>query len=211
MAKPQPPWAPGKGVRVLRVDPDTPAVVLFLGPFMGHLEHWVSKGTLPCLGTSGNCPNHSRGRLLFYAYAAVLWQDPRTNRPDPWILQATASLEEQLRGIDLRGQVWLIARDPEGGKTGELTGKLVEKREADKQPPAFPIVPHLKRMFQVRDLNIPVSNPNPAKVVPEVAEVPPLVLAEVKPYVPMNELSAEERLKAQERINAARARINGRK
>jgi hypothetical protein len=211
MAKPQPPWAPGKGVRVLRVDPETPVVVLFLGPLLGHLEHWVSKATVPCLGLGGNCPNHSRGRLLFYAYAPVLWQDPRTNRPDPWILQATASLEEQLRGIELRGQVWLLTRDPDGGKTAEVVGKFVEKRNADSLPPPHAVVPHLRRMFQVKELNLPVANPNPPKVVPEVADVAPLVLAEVKPYIPMAELSAEERQKAQARLQAARDRINGRR
>lgn len=212
MAKPQPPWAPGKGVRVLRVDSDTPAVVLFLGPLLGHLEHWISKATVPCLGLTGNCPNHARGRLLFYGYAPVLFQDPRTNRPDPWILQATASLEEQLRGLELRGQVWLLKRDQAGGRTAELTGEFVEKREAGPLPPAFPVIPHLRRMFQTKELNIPVGNPNPAKVVPEITEVAPLILAETKPYVPLVELSGEERAKAQARIDAARARaMNGRR
>jgi hypothetical protein len=200
MAKLQPAWGPGKPVHVLRVDSGAPAIVLFLGPLMGHMEHWVSRGTLPCYGERDVCMNHAKGRLLFYAYAAVLWHDVRTGKPDPWILQATACLEEQLRGRDLRGEVWCLTRDPEAGKNGELSGQFVEKRKPDNLPAEFDIIAPLKRMFQVRKLNIPVANPNPARVVPEVPMVEPLVLTPPKVHVPLVEMSVDDRKKAEERL-----------
>ena len=103
----------GAGARrgVLRIDQaDDPYLVIFLADLVGHREHWTPKRTtVPCYGKLRKCNNCGRLPLRFYGYTAVLWQDPRTGRLDPWVLQATASVEEQLRGRDLRGEVHLLS------------------------------------------------------------------------------------------------------
>jgi hypothetical protein len=202
MSKEQPPWRPGRGVRVLRIaESDDPYLVLFLGPLYGHREHWTRRDTVPCFGKETECRHHNKFPLRFYAYGAILWQDPRTGKLDPWVLQATASLEEQLRFRNLRGEAWLLRRADLGGRTAEVIGTFVEQRDPSALPAEFRVLPVLERLFQDTGLKLGVSNPNPDRVVPVIDDIEPIVLAELREDVPLKSLSEGQREEAQKRLD----------
>jgi hypothetical protein len=202
MRREQPPWRPGRAVRVLRVDTLDSVLCVFLGRLQGHREHWTGTRTLPCYAPRRTCRWCGKYPPRFYAYAPVLFQDPRTGKADPWVLQVTASAEETLRDVqDLRGQVWLFSR-PDQRLTAELSCEFVENRDRDSLPPPFEIVPVLERLFQVRDLEIPSSNPNPQRVIPGVFSVAPLRLAESAKEESLKEMPAEARAAKQKELDA---------
>lgn len=199
MGKEQPPWRPGNAVRVLRVEGTVSQLIVFLGPMLGHREHYDKRGNLPCVGPKRHCKNCGRAPDRFYAYAAVLWQDARTGKADPWVVQLTACLEETLRPVpQLRGQVWALNRVSDL-KTAELVGQFIEQRPPETLPEAFPVKPVLARVFGTMDLEIPAINPYPARVIPSVHEIAPLELAAPKPYLPVKTMPLEEQQRARAR------------
>jgi hypothetical protein len=209
MAKLQPAWRPGRPVHVLRVaESIDPYLVIFLGDLVGHREHWDRRVTVPCFGKHASCRYCGKLPLRFYGYAAVLWQDPRTAKLDPWVLQATASLEEQLREHDLRGQVWHLQRSETGERTAEVVGTFIEERDPTVLPAAFLVRPVLERMFQERGLFLEATNPNPDRVIPVIGDVEPIVLADVAADVPLKAMSEEMRRKEQIRLDEL-AKKNG--
>lgn len=205
------PGAASGPVRVLRVQTDVPTIVLFLGPLQGHLEHWNGKRSVACPGSDECDKSIHRLRTIFYAYAPVGHFNGQTGCCEPAVLQVTAFLEEQLRGRQLRGQVWSLSRDDARGKTGKVSALFIEQRSPTNIPPAFPVEPPLLRLFNVAKLRLGVRNPNPDPLIIESFEVEPLRLGRLgealepeKPPTP----EQMERLRAQFRRGPAG---NGRK
>lgn len=195
MGKEQPPWRPGRAAHVLRVEGTAPQLIVFLGSMLGHREHYDKRGNLPCIGPKRACKHCGRLPDRFYAYASVLWQDDRTGKADPWVIQLTACMEETLRPIpDLRGQVWCLQRVSEL-KTAELIGHFLEQRAPDTLPAAFGVIPVLQRVFQTTDLVIPNKNPFPDRVIPSVHEITPLALAAPPEILPLKSMPIEDQQK----------------
>jgi hypothetical protein len=142
--------------------------VIFLGPYSGQIEHWSSNRTFACPGGEVCRTSHAKYRVDWYAYAPVAYLDLRTNAYAPWVLQITSNLEFRLKGRELRGQVWDLARVPNRGKSAELLGELVEIKPQDSVPPEFSIRPPLERLFGKGRLYLGSCNPTP----------PPLILEE---------------------------------
>lgn len=167
-------------VRVLRIDQAAVTVVLFLGPLEGHLEHWTGKRSVPCLGEEECEKAVHRLRTVFYAYTPVGHFNPSTGNCEPAVFQLTASAEEDLRGRQLRGQIWSWSRDERRGKVGRVSGTFLEQRNPDQCPPAFPILSPLLRLFGVTRLKLGVRNPNPAPLVIESFDVEPFRLSRIE-------------------------------
>jgi hypothetical protein len=208
MKKVQPPWRPGQAVRVLRIAQcDEPHLVIFLANAIGHREHWpLRPPSVPCFGKERSCRHCGKLPLRFYAYAPVLWQDPRTGKLDPWVLQATANCEERLRDRDLRGEVWTFER-PGDGQTAEVICRFVEKRDIGSLPLPFSVELVLERMFMEKHLVLGVCNPNPERVIPVIPDLEPIRLAKLREEKPICELSPTEREEYQRRIDDKRAKI----
>lgn len=199
--------AHGASVRVLRVAPREVCVVVFLGPPIGHLEHWTGKRSVPCLGESDCDKAFHRLRSVFYAYAPVGHFDPTDGSCRPAVLQLTSNLEEQFRGMALRGQVWSLRRDESRGKTGRIDGLFLEQRALETLPEPFPVMPPLLRMFGVPKLCLGAKNPNPAPLILENFQVEPFKLSRIdtEPAEPRRPTEAEvAAFREQLRRNGAR-------
>ena len=194
MSRRPPPGGEGRPVRILRIEPDEQAVVIFLGPYQGQIEHWERGRTFSCPGQDFCRTAHRKYRLDWYGYAPVAFQDPRTSRFDPWILQITANLEFRLRNRNLRGEIWLLSRAPNRGKRAELVGELIGCREPGSLPPAHALRPSLERIFGVDHVYLGQPNPHPEPLVVEHFEVAPFELP--KPKVVESRLLTPEEIRA---------------
>lgn len=160
---------PGEAApRILRVKVKEPQTVLFLDRAFGHYEHWVGhQNTYPCSGDG--CQGCKRGsRIDFYAYVSAHVWDDGFRRWFPCVVQLTASAEQELSGVDLRGSIWELVRTPGRGKMGKLVPWFLERRAPELVPEKFDILPSLRRLFGPRDLRLGVKNN--LEPVPKVTE-----------------------------------------
>ncbi len=145
--------------RILRIKTGFPQVVLFLGRYHGHLEHWQGHSfTFPCdLAGCRACKNGVRQD--FYAYAPSQYFDASFRRWVPCTVQLTACAEEALRNKELRGTIWRLTRLPRKGTVvGKLVAQLVDQRPADQVPPWFCVMASLKVIFGDRPLKLDAPN-----------------------------------------------------
>jgi len=157
-------------VEIFSVQPGTATFYRFLDNLQGLNTHWNGKRTVPCDG-EGTCPaSLHRGRTIFKAYApAELWK-PAERHWLPGVLEATEALEEQLRGRQLRGEVWMLKRGGEGRKDDPVFGVYSETYNGENLRPAFDIVPVLLRFYHVPRLVLGVENALPAKLLLDPAQ-----------------------------------------
>jgi hypothetical protein len=87
----------------------------------------------------------------------------------------TEALEEQLRGRQLKGELWALYRDSTAGKGRRCTGELVESGRAGELAEPFDFRPAVERLFHTRAILWGVENPTPPKLwLPVLAgEAPP--------------------------------------
>jgi hypothetical protein len=96
----------------------------------------------------------------------------------PWVLEMTESLEVDLRSIVRRGQVWEIWRNPLGKKSTPVEAKLLEEdRDPKRIPPVFDIVPVLRGLYHLTQIDLTHKNPMPPRtLVADIAGDGPAVL-----------------------------------
>jgi hypothetical protein len=162
---PSPAATPRKNVvRVLSVPTTGTIAVRFLAGLLGCVLHWKGKGSDPCPGGDKCSPAIHRGRSIFKAYAPVQHWDAPAQMWFCAVLEATANLEEQLRGRQLRGEVWFLSREIQGEKNSAVFGLYSETIPETRLPKNFDIRPVLQRMWNTDAFLLGVPNPMPAKV-----------------------------------------------
>lgn len=149
----------GLPTRIVRVRVGDPLLVLFTGPIFGHLEHWKgNEYTYP--HESPKCPSCDRGaKLFYYAYASSQVLNSLTKRWEPGIIQVTACGEEQLRGMTLRGSIWLVTRLADKGKKGKQSWQHIDDTDPSTCPPQLKIEPALAKVMGPRAFVLGVKNP----------------------------------------------------
>ena len=199
-----PSTSPANPVKVRSVPLAPPITVKFLGPLRGLHTHWQKGHSVPCDG-AGNCPSAlHRSGILFKAYAPVEEWISHLARWRPCVLEATANLEEYLRGRVLRGEVWLLSRADVAKSTRAVVAAYLETIPEAKLSPAFDILPIIQRLFNRVDLVLDVPNPTPRHVVlADVAAPPPTIPADLLPPPPPAEDPAE-RQKLREAIEESK-------
>jgi hypothetical protein len=85
-------------------------------------------------------------------------------------LEITESLEEVLRGRNLRGEMWHVCRAASHKKSAQVTGIFYSVREEPELLVSFDVVAPIQRLYHSTDLDLGIANPLPAKVmVPSVS------------------------------------------
>jgi hypothetical protein len=151
-------------VRVLSVPAGIPVTCLFLAGYQGLDTHRKSGETIPCPGREECKECRNRAGIIWKGYAPVHVWDSVSRLWHPFVLELTESLEEELRPRDLVGEVWRLARIGPGHKNDPVTGEFIERREGNKVPAAFDIVPVLLRMYHVSSIRLGRPNSLPPKV-----------------------------------------------
>jgi hypothetical protein len=177
-----------KPVQVKSVPACPPITVKFLGPLRGLLTHWQKGHSVPCDGAE-QCPTSlHRSGTFFKAYAPCEEWIPHLGRWRPIVLEATANLEEYLRGRTLRGEVWMLSREKEADRQSPVAAAYLESLPDGKTSLAFDIKPVLLRLYNRTDLVLDVANPTPSRIIlPEVVAPPPSIPADLQPPPPIEE------------------------
>jgi hypothetical protein len=130
----------------------------------------------------------------------VAWwrKDLRLWQPD--VLEVTERLEEQIRGRELRGEVWSLSRQGDGSKNDAVVGEFCQRFPAEKVAPCFEILSVVQRCYHCPDLRFGATNPLPAPV------VLPMVEGEA-PALPLDRPPPASVPASQEEIDALRAKM----
>jgi hypothetical protein len=157
---------------VLSVPEGIPLSCLFLAGYQGLDTHRKGRDTIPCDGP-GECSHckHKSG-IIWKGYAPIHAWDQTSRLWHPFVLELTESLEEELRGRDLRGEVWSLWRCGKGLPNDPVTGLFAERRRENDVSPAFDIVPVLLRMYHVSSLRLGRPNSMPPKICLEAVAAP---------------------------------------
>lgn len=188
-------------VEILRVKDDQSAVVRFLGGYSGTLLHFLGNKYTPCRAPERDCPAsiHTKTKLwrgwapaeVFDDVQQVWW---------PWVFEITECLEEQLRGRQLRGEVWGITRPKEKAKGNRVVGVFVERQPSEAIRKPFDIMPVLLRAYHLDEMPMGKPNTIPPKLIlgPAEGELPAALVVELpEPVAPPG---PEEKKKLQELI-----------
>lgn len=187
--------------------------MLFLAGYDGLDTHHTSKQPFPCEGIDRCSYCKRRQGIIWKGYAPVLAWDATKSLWHPFVLEITESLEEELRGRDLRGEVWHLFREGKGKNNDPLTGLFAERKTGRVVIEPFDIVPVLLRLYHVSSLRLGRPNTMPAKLVlPAIAGDAPALppgaspATEAKPDPAKVQSFRELRQQAEE---AARRRAGG--
>lgn len=191
-------------VNILSIPVAPPVHVKFLGPLRGLLTHFHGKRSHACLG-QGECPQTiHRSGTFFKSYAPVEWWLPQSGRWRKAVLEATANLEEYLRGRKLRGEVWLLSREDPTKKMSPVIGAYCETLPDNQLSQAFDIEPILLRVYHCTSLKLDVTNPMPSQVwMADSADAPPTVPADIQP-LPKPQEDPEQRKRIHEMLQDAK-------
>jgi hypothetical protein len=136
-----------------------PITVCFAGPIQGVITHRYQGKTWACPGASP-CPAAiHRSMTIWKGYAPGREWDFTTKAWEPCVIEVTECLEEQLRGRQLAGEVWLLTRQATKGKSGKVVGTFLERRQDPELVLAFEILNPLRRLFHQEHFEIGVPNP----------------------------------------------------
>lgn len=145
----------------------------------GMMTHWIgskSAGRSQHCQGDGNCPDAwHKGDCIWKGYVASYVFDESKLMWFPFVLEITEHLELDLRGQYRRGQIWAIAKKPNGKKkVAALCGQLLETVDQVKVPPTFDILAVLKWTYHVQNLCLGAVSRMPAKIIvaPEVGYIP---------------------------------------
>lgn len=152
-------------VRVLRVLEDQSHVVRFLAGYAGCLLHFHGKHYHPCLGPV-DCPLVlHKAKSLWRGWAPILHWEELTQLWWPMVLEITESLEEALRGRQLRGESWALTRPRTKAVGSPVLGIYLERVNAAELPKPFDIRPILQRVYHSPGIELGTPNPMPPKTV----------------------------------------------
>lgn len=187
-------------VRVLSIDGTEPVVVRFLGGYQGALLHWPGRRYYVCQGEK-NCPlDMHKKRTVWKGWAAAEQWEEASRMWWPACLEITENLEPELRGRQLRGEVWVLTKSQDKRDGSPVEGRLLETVSPKKLRQAFDVKPILCRIYGVRDFPWGIANPVPPKLVLDgVADEPPALLAEAAAESP-RPMSAEERAEFRKKL-----------
>jgi len=133
---------------------------MFLGPYEGCMVHYKG-GNVYCPGED-DCPaSMHREQLLWKGYTAVDLWDKSLNHYLPMVLEVSESLEHQLRGRNLRGEVWVLQRKGHRNKK-QITGDYTERRDSKSIRPAFDVLPIVRTLYHCSTLCLGLDNPVPS-------------------------------------------------
>jgi hypothetical protein len=195
-------------VRVLSVPVGIPVTVLFLSGYRGMDSHRVGKGTEPCPGPSecGHCKR--RQGIIWKGYAPVLAWDQVRELWHPFVIELTESIEEELRGRQLRGEVWSLWREGKGKNNDPVTGLFLERKQGSVVIEPFDIVSVLLRMYHVSSIRLDRPNTMPGKLVlPAIAgDAPKLPEDVAKMIEPQKEEEQKQRFASMRREYDERGR-----
>jgi len=157
-------------VQVLRFKQNPSQVVRFIGELRGALMHWDGDYTSPCL--AGECPRnrHEKQEIVFRAYAPAEYWDSDVQAWYQTVLEATPNLEEQLRGMVLRGSMWLIEKKKYKGKSLPMHARFLEDVDESKLRAPFDVCPVLARIYKGELPIFGATNDQIARVMAEPVE-----------------------------------------
>lgn len=177
--------------------------VLFLGPYQGLITHWHSGRSWPCAGHD-DCPSTiHRARSVWKGYAPVLVWDGPAQLWRPRVLELTEVLEEQLRGRNLAGEVWMLYRAEGGRKSARIEAVYLQRWARADVPQPFDVTPALQRFYHVQQLLLGVPNPLPAKLLLEPCVGPAPKLPEIPASAAESPPTAEQMAKLREMARGA--------
>lgn len=160
-------------LRVFRVDLAQSWAVWMLGnQYHGLFTRWV--------GTRANGRGHyvpreewGEPKLIWKGYAsALVWK----NHEKHWLpvcFEITERCELDLRDRYARGQIWQISRAARQKKNDNppVRAQLLESKQPNETPPELDLVPCLRNVYHVAEIDLSAQNP-----------LPPITM--VEPYIP---------------------------
>jgi hypothetical protein len=150
-------------VRIFSVPLNVLVYVRFLDAIRGLPTHFYSGRSVPCQGQE--ClPAAHKGRQVWKFYGPGEVWEPGPKLWRPWVLEITENLEEQLRGLQLRGQVWALERSGKTPKKSVVTGMYCETLDERSVPRPFDVESVLMRFFRVATLNLGLPSPIPPRL-----------------------------------------------
>jgi len=160
-------------LRVQRVPDGQPLAVVFLFDLRGLLAHYKKSGSTLCWSATRPCSLCDRGAPQYQAYAPIEAWDPVSKVWMPRVLEITGTLEERLRGRELRGEEWLLWKDKGPSRRRTFHCTFTQKRDVDVVPQAFGIEGTLKRLYRTLELPPWCLNPLPTTEWVQKSQAPP--------------------------------------
>lgn len=145
----------------------------------GVFTHYVRGRSLFCAGKDCNPMFHKTDKI-WKGYLPVLIHITATKIWKPFCLEVTEHLELDMRHILRRGQTWEIFRLQIGdGKKPAVEGKLHDDPIKENLPKAFDVLPVVRNLYHLFDIELTQKNPLPDRVMVEEFEMDqPVILAE---------------------------------
>lgn len=202
---------PPRPVRVVRVDQEKVLLVRFLAGWQACKMHYRPTGKekyYPC--QNDQCPTDwHRCKPLWRGWAPVeLWEEA-TQLWWPMALEVTESLEEQLRGKQLRGQTWGLSRPKVKKEGNPVVAALVAEGGDFRRP--FDVTSLLLRIYRCEKIHWGYANPMPPKLMLEPTEEGlPAGWEELQPEG-KKVITPEEQAKARAILKAELERIAGKR
>lgn len=193
-------------IEVLAIKDGQSHFVRLLSPrYGGCMTHYFKgKGSRYCAGAECMylC---SKLEKTWKGYCAVEQWMPRTKTYRPYVLEMTERLEQDMRGIYARGQLWECYKHARvDGKAQPVQGKLQPDQAWKHLPPEFDWQAVVKNMYHCASMDFSVSNPLAARVVlAESQDDGPKLLQSAEETPPTPEQLEELHRRAQ-RFNASK-------
>lgn len=146
------------------------------GRIVGYLTHWDGGASRVCVGVPDCRPSLHRIETVWYGYLPVERWVEELRLWVPCVLQVTESLELDFRDRLQRGQYWTLAMKGDKKKGNAARGQLDGPCDPAELPHPFDILPVLRSLYHVPDLQPPkIPNPAPGRVAlsPSVGAPPP--------------------------------------
>ena len=192
------PKQPGHSPRVISPKGGVGLVVVFSGNILGCFTHYHQNRSHYCGGDGVCSPAYHKLRQDWKGFAPVYqWMEgPKLYLPD--VLEVSAGLDLQLRGRDLVGETWLIARDSSRKRTGPVTGAFLGEVANAEDFVWFDPLPVLRWLWWGADPILGVPNPLQARPLVPVISAPRPASIDPRPPEPATAPNAEqlERLRA---------------
>jgi hypothetical protein len=194
-------------VHILSVPQTGYLLVCLAGPIRGVMMHWHGGGSYPCR-PDDTCPaSIHRSGSTWKGYTPCRQWDHSLGAWVPWALEVTESLELVMRGQDLRGQVWRLARAKRKRKRGQpgatVQGQLEEVRTDPALLVTFDVRLVVERRYHCPPLVWDVPNPlQPKLTVEQVSAPPPSSVPLIDPYQPAPVDPAAPRVSVADRVRA---------
>jgi len=200
-------------IEVFSIKDGTSCFLRTLSPSYGGImtHYFKGKGSRYCAGPE--CM-YLCGKLekTWKGYCAVEVWLPHAKKYRPFVLELTERLEQDMRGLYERGQVWeCYKQSPIGEKKQPVQGKLQPAQVVKHLPPEFDWQSVVKNLYHVPKMDFSIRNPlAPRVILTDSQDEQPLGLQteEYKPVTPEEWEEIKQRSKA---FNAAKTTPTERK